>query len=90
MWGKSRSPAGTNKKTQVHENGDNFENRTSTRTTTTYRKCNQVSFLSGVFTDSAMAWRGYGDGWGWKKEKDVLVPTKTDKVSVYKRIKINL
>ena len=27
---------------------------------------------------------------GWKKEKDVLVPIKTDKVSVHKRFKINL
>ena len=27
---------------------------------------------------------------GWKKEIDVLVPIKTDKVSVHERIKINL
>ena len=52
--------SGTNKKAQVHKNGDNLEKRTSTRTTTTYRKCSQVSFLSGVFTDSEMAWCGYG------------------------------
>ena len=25
--------------------------------------------------------------WRWKKEKDVLVPVNTDKVSVHKRIK---
>ena len=28
--------------------------------------------------------------WRWKKEKDVLVPVNTGKVSVHKRIKINL
>ena len=28
--------------------------------------------------------------WRWKKEKDVLVPVNTDKVSVHKRIKKNL
>ena len=28
--------------------------------------------------------------WRWKKEKDVLVPVNTDKISVHKRIKINL
>ena len=26
----------------------------------------------------------------WKEEKDVLVPVNTDKVSIHKRIKINL
>ena len=28
--------------------------------------------------------------WRWKKEEDVLVPVNTDKLSVLKRIKINL
>ena len=84
-WGKSRSPAGTNKKAQVHENGENFKKITSTS-----RKSNQVSFLFGVFTDSAMAWCGYGWNIAGMEEKDVLVSIKTDKISVHKRIKINL
>ena len=52
---------------------------------------NQVSFLSGAFTDSEMAWCGYG--WnivGKEEKKDVLLPINTDKVIVQKRIKINL
>ena len=89
-WGKSRSPAGTNKKAQGHENGENFKKITSTWTTTTSRKSNQVSFLFGVFTDSAMAWCGYGWNIAGMEEKDVLVSIKTDKISVHKRIKINL
>ena len=47
-----------------------------------FRVCLQIQQWLGVNMDETL--------WGWKKEKDVLVPIKTDKVSVHKRIKINL
>ena len=42
----------------------------------------QIQKWLGVDMDEAL--------WEWKKEKDVLVPIKSDKVSVHKGIKINL
>ena len=41
----------------------------------------QIQKWLGVDMDEAL--------WGWKKEKDILVPIKSDKESVYKGIKIN-
>ena len=54
---------------------------------------NAIKFHSFRVYLQIQQWLGVDMGktlWGWKKEKDVLVPIKIDKVSVNKRIKINL